>query len=405
MGAMRLRSTFFAAFVTLLSAATVTGCSSTEQEEDADADQGELVGASRARPKERLLGRGDPNRRVLVVVSASTTINLLADDRNPARKYVTGVFARELSEPLKVLAQEGYSFDFVTPGGVAPTWDINGLELPWFFWGDSEHFIGDQMIKDAVVSGRSRDEAVSLLMEAFGSLKLSDKKTLSHLELPLSMRRWKQWEADENMRPIPPKSLAEAARAIAAAAESGAPNPYVGIVVPGGHAPMGDLAYDQDMATILRHAHQQKLPTALVCHGPVALLSTTGKKSPEEWRAMTDEERRAWPYYGYTLTVESTREEKIMEKAFAGGQKVEYYVDGELERAGAKLAPAQIAGRESPLPGLAKVSADREVVTGQSPASANCMGRVLHESIQLAAKNPGQDWWRERRDPSCDGQR
>lgn len=379
------------------------GCGTKVPYEDEQADESELVSASPVRPKERWLDRGDPDKRVLVVVSAATTIRLLADERHAARDYVTGVFARELSEPLLVLAKEGYSFDFATPGGALPTWDINGLELPWFFWGDSEHFIGDRMIGDAIRSGRTRDEAVSVLMEAFGALKLSDKKTLSLLELPRAMKHWRTWEANEHLTPKKPKSLAEVAQNVTAA---GAAErfPYVGLLVPGGHAPMSDLAFDADMASILRVFHEKKIPSALICHGPAALMSTTGKKNVDEWRAMSESERAAWPYHGYTLTVESTFEEHIMEKAFASGQKVEYYVDGELERAGAKLAPAQLVpGMRELVPGLAKVSADREVITGQSPASANCMGRVLHASIALSLRSPGEDWWQARAPVTCDG--
>jgi putative intracellular protease/amidase len=49
-------------------------------------------------------------------------------------------------------------------------------------------------------------------------------------------------------------------------------NDFVGIFVPGGHAPMVDLVKDKDPGTILRNFHESGRPTALICHGPMALL-------------------------------------------------------------------------------------------------------------------------------------
>jgi len=380
----------------------LAACAADSGTADGNDGQEEALVASSERPTQRLLGRGDPNRRVLIVLSAANQIDLIPDSEHTRTKFTTGVFPRELSEPLKVLAEKGYTFDFATPGGVSPTWDKNGLELSWFFWGDSERFVGDRILKDALTSGRDRDAAVSLLMEAFGSLTIADKPALSLLELPYALKQWKNWEAAEGLKPIPPKSLADVANAIDRAAESGAPNPYVAIFVPGGHAPMTDLGFDPNMAKVLSRFHEQRKPIGVICHGPVALMSLTGKKDVAGWRAMTDDERAAWPYHGYTMTVESTIEEHIMEKAFVGGQKVAYYVDGELERAGAHLAPAN----PKFIPGLAKVSADRELVSGQSPASANCLARVLDESIQLSRRSADstQEWWSARAPVTCDGQ-
>ncbi len=48
---------------------------------------------------------------------------------------------------------------------------------------------------------------------------------------------------------------------------------YDGVFVPGGHAPAVDLMQDPDVGTILRHFHEAAKPTALLCHGPVAVAA------------------------------------------------------------------------------------------------------------------------------------
>lgn len=78
---------------------------------------------------------------------------------------------------------------------------------------------------------------------------------------------------------------------------------------------MTDLWSDRDMGRILLHFHKEKKPTASLCHGPIALLSTrvADKDSP-------------WAYEGYEMTCYSNTEEKTNEMLF--GSKLQ----GRLER-------------------------------------------------------------------------
>src|SRR5262245_49714274 len=48
---------------------------------------------------------------------------------------------------------------------------------------------------------------------------------------------------------------------------------YAAVFVPGGQAPVVDLMQDPDAGEILRHFHKFSKPTALLCHGPIALVS------------------------------------------------------------------------------------------------------------------------------------
>jgi len=49
---------------------------------------------------------------------------------------------------------------------------------------------------------------------------------------------------------------------------------YAVVFFPGVHAPMVDLIQDKDVGIILNYFHQAGKPTAFICHGPIALIST-----------------------------------------------------------------------------------------------------------------------------------
>jgi putative intracellular protease/amidase len=330
------------------------GCAEKTGDDAGAADQ--AVSSGGARPTQRFLHDGGP--KVLVVVSAAKTIDLKpptatflpsvaiagSDTATPSNDYITGVFAREASGPLLALAQLGYSFDFATQDGEVPTWDANGLELPWFFLGDRDPLF---FARDVALVQQHRDQQVSLLSEAFGPLEISAKETTP--ELRSAMARWAGWNVDARPKPL---SLADVASKIDTSS-------YVGLVVPGGHAPMSDLAFNPDLGRIVQHFHDAKKPIGLICHGPVALMSTFAATKEAEavdggWKFQTPEDRAnrlndwhamkgkvEWPFAGYRLTVESTAEEQVMEEVFAGRRRVAYYVDHEMEEMGGVLAPAQ----------------------------------------------------------------
>ncbi|PZO71087.1 MAG: type 1 glutamine amidotransferase domain-containing protein, partial [Sphingomonas taxi] len=84
---------------------------------------------------------------------------------------------------------------------------------------------------------------------------------------------------------------------------------YAGVFFPGGQAPVVDLMQDPDVGEILRHFHKAAKPTALLCHGPIAL--TAAMHDPRAFRAALiagaeDKARewaKSWPYAGYRMTI------------------------------------------------------------------------------------------------------
>ena len=81
---------------------------------------------------------------------------------------------------------------------------------------------------------------------------------------------------------------------------------------------------------------------------------------------------QGWPYAGYRMTVTSTVEEKQAEEKSLGGQ-VRFYADEALRTAGGVV---EVAG-----PNESQVVHDRELITGQNPASDEALAKVLLEAL------------------------
>ncbi len=140
---------------------------------------------------------------------------------------------------------------------------------------------------------------------------------------------------------------------------------FDGIFIPGGHAPMEDLYRNKQLGFVLRYFNKTGRPTALICHAPVVLLSA--RKGEE------------WVYRGYAMTAFSQKEEQESEKPDALNGHVLFYITDALEKAGAKLSFA---------PGLweSHVVRDRELITGQNPASAEEFVKVFLEALKERKK-------------------
>ncbi|CUU60642.1 Putative intracellular protease/amidase [Parafrankia irregularis] len=150
-----------------------------------------------------------------------------------------------------------------------------------------------------------------------------------------------------------PETAAKLEKALGEAAEFRAPvaladvrlDEYDAVYVPGGHGPMEDLAVDADSGRILAQALQRGLPVGVVCHGPAALLAAVG---PDGANA----------YAGYRITGFTNAEERLA--GFA--EKARWLLQDRLTAAGLKVEVGE--------PWAPHVEVDRNVVTGQNPASS-----------------------------------
>jgi putative intracellular protease/amidase len=158
---------------------------------------------------------------------------------------------------------------------------------------------------------------------------------------------------------------------------------YAGLFVPGGHAPAVDLMQDADMGAVLRHFHKAARPTALLCHGPVATVAAMPRA--REFRAAliagdavaASECAQGWIYAGYRMTVFSASEERTAEDNLLHG-RLYFTMPEALELAAAAVST-------NPVDSAPNVVVDRELITGQNPASDHLIAAKLVEALGLAS--------------------
>ncbi|MEK9517819.1 type 1 glutamine amidotransferase domain-containing protein [Streptomyces sp. NPDC087908] len=130
---------------------------------------------------------------------------------------------------------------------------------------------------------------------------------------------------------------------------------YAAVFYPGGHGPMEDLAVDATSGRLLVDALDSGKPLAVVCHGPAALLA-----------AVRDDGTNA--FAGYQVAAFTNDEET--QSGFA--DKAKWLLETRLGEAGVEVQAGE--------PWAPKVVVDRNLVTGQNPASsAPLADRVLKE--------------------------
>lgn len=154
---------------------------------------------------------------------------------------------------------------------------------------------------------------------------------------------------------------------------------YVGVFIPGGHPPMIDLMQDSDLGTILRHFHAEGKPTGMLCHGPAAAAAAIN--DAKGFRAAlvagdiakAKELAKGWAYAGYNMTAFSNEAESFVEDNVTHGY-LYFYMNDMLETAGAKVSTVgDMWG--------SKVVEDRELITGENPASAYELAPIFVKAL------------------------
>lgn len=238
------------------------------------------------------------SKSVLIVLSGESHLIL-----KNKKTFSTGFYLNELMIPVRELAKNNYQLIFATPKGIVPTLDKSS-DHPKYFSNKEEY-----------------REAKVLL----GNLKLTDASLSPVVSLDKVVK-------------------------------TGIKD-FSGIFIPGGHAPMVDLAFDPNLGDILKEFHNSQKPTALICHGPVALLSTL--ENPRKV-VLNKGSFSTWIYKDYKMTVFSDNEESYVEETKLGG-KVPFSPESTLKKVGGNVSTA--ANWKS------HVIIDRELITGQNPAS------------------------------------
>ncbi|MEM9327318.1 MAG: DJ-1/PfpI family protein, partial [Bacteroidota bacterium] len=145
------------------------------------------------------------------------------------------------------------------------------------------------------------------------------------------------------------------------------------VFVPGGHAPLGDLVANDLLHKFLNHFHAESKSTGLVCHGPVALLSSLPNSAQFEAEMRAGEQAKPskdWIYAGYNMTVFSNSEETIATQYYLGGDELFYWPEDAISYAGGQYSK----GEQDWAP---HVVIDRELVTGQNNKSSTGVGEAV----------------------------
>ena len=258
--------------------------------------------------------------KVLVIGSNATRIETQGGGSGP-----TGNYLNETVVPIMALIDAGYDIVLATPNGTKPHIDEASDSVI--------HFAGDQ-----AAYARAR---------AF-------------------------WANDSAMNQV---------RTLCSVIEEGLDD-YAGVFVPGGQAPVVDLMQDPQMGKILRHFHDRAKPTALLCHGPIALVATM--PHAREFRAAlitgVDEKAtewaKGWPYAGYKMTIFSASEEKWVENDILHA-KMYFNMPQALTAAGGEVTTTTVDFEPN-------VIVDRELITGQNPRSDHAIAATLVGALDKA---------------------
>ncbi|QES04432.1 type 1 glutamine amidotransferase domain-containing protein [Streptomyces venezuelae] len=132
---------------------------------------------------------------------------------------------------------------------------------------------------------------------------------------------------------------------------------YAAVFYPGGHGPMEDLSVDATSGALLIEALNSGKPLAVVCHGPAALLAATKADGSNA-------------FAGYRVAAFTNDEET--QSGFA--DKAKWLLESRLVEAGVDVQVGE--------PWAPKVIVDRNLITGQNPASSAPLAERLLETLR-----------------------
>ncbi|MEV6774095.1 type 1 glutamine amidotransferase domain-containing protein [Nocardia sp. NPDC051030] len=131
---------------------------------------------------------------------------------------------------------------------------------------------------------------------------------------------------------------------------------YDAVYYPGGHGPMEDLAVSTDSGQLLNAALASGKPLGVVCHAPAALLATADADGNS-------------PFAGYRLTGFTNAEETQAGLA----DKAKWLLQDRLVALGADFQEGE--------PWAPHVEVDRNLITGQNPASSAPLAAELLKAL------------------------
>ena len=336
--------------------------------------------------------------RIAYLVSSATEIELADGSRHP-----TGYFAEEAIKPYQRFVAAGAEVVVITPDGRPPTADPYGLEHFFHYPEEDQDFLASvtrtfhhdpddiritlhqntelglaaarRIAERLRRQGHSAAEAHKLVSAAAKIAWQQDRPLVDVMvseSLDGGLSRAELQEAVDELDAAS-RALADARKAKLEAIP-GFRHPvalselddaqlaaFDAVFAPGGHGPMVDLADDPHVERLLRVLHEKDSPIDALCHGPALLLSA-GERDDGQWL-----------FDGYRMTSFTDEEE---DQTVPGRLGLPWYVDTALKNAGAVFDDA-------PAGWTSHVVVDRELITGQNPASTEATADALLKALDI----------------------
>jgi putative intracellular protease/amidase/ketosteroid isomerase-like protein len=140
---------------------------------------------------------------------------------------------------------------------------------------------------------------------------------------------------------------------------------YDAVFIPGGYGPMVDLADSPDVLRLLCVMHDASRIVAALGHGPAALLSAPHRADG------------LWLFDGYRMTGFTDEEE---DQTRLGKLGMRWYLEAALKNRGAVFDDALAAWSSHAV-------VDRNLITGQNPASANAVADAVLKRVGVLGKS------------------
>ncbi|MEU5537582.1 type 1 glutamine amidotransferase domain-containing protein, partial [Streptomyces sp. NPDC020362] len=131
---------------------------------------------------------------------------------------------------------------------------------------------------------------------------------------------------------------------------------YAAVFYPGGHGPMEDLAVNADSGRLLTSALKSGKPLGVVCHAPAALLAAVEQDGTNS-------------FAGYKVAAFTNAEEAQSGLA----DKAKWLLQDRLTEAGVQVQVGE--------PWVPNVVVDRNLLTGQNPASSAPLAAELLKKL------------------------
>jgi molecular chaperone Hsp31 and glyoxalase 3 len=141
-------------------------------------------------------------------------------------------------------------------------------------------------------------------------------------------------------------------------------NSYAGVFVPGGHGPLISMPWNARLGQLLTAAHNKRLPTMSLCHGPIALSAA---------RLVND----VFPWAGYKITMfpDSVDKKSPLFGYLPGYLDKKYMAQKRMQNLGVTVVNKDMDD---------STYVDRELITGSSQAAAQNLAEVyIRELMKL----------------------